>query len=631
MCRIVTLFFILSVSSAFSAIEFESVELGFDQVYKRERWAPLRIVVTSHNEDFNGEINVEVRNIFSGELIQTYATPLSLTRADRQRRVIHIFLPGVSSQLSIKLVNHAEQVRISEELTPELPKSLADLMILALTPSRDLLSRWDGKQIDDKGKGHTFVAYTDFKRLPFHWKGYDSVDFFVIRGVYLDERRISKRQQQALFDWIQRGGTLLVSGGVDLRQLRGSFLETVSAGCSESRSYRGGAGQRRVIQLPKSMQRFGFVADLPFDLIEFKSKSGMVVLASDGDQIYIAKRFFGGGQIISLGFDYNAPPFSDSPGAEAFWKWMLGTEARTPRHAEARYEADRRHDEKIQKILAAGPSAKAPLIWLLFVFLVVYTLGFGVLIWWSGKGRPRLYWGGGIALTAFFLCSVILPRYFVPSPVSVNRFSILSIYPSTNRAHLQTYIGIIASGSVETSIQFQERTFIRPLTATATPPLQLVESEGMKDLSILRQAALDPWITRAYFAETFIDFPVPPAEEGRITTNQIEHKLPYTLENAWLIDQGKYPHIGTIPPATAIEIKENPKRYNRSPLSQALVGPRKAFMGVLIGEVVLRYLAQEASPKLVGWMQTPPLPMLMNHPMNTVDETLVVLYLPAHH
>ena len=623
MCRIVTLFFILSVSSAFSAIEFESVELGFDKVYKRERWAPLRVVVTSHSEDFNGEISVEVRNIFSDELIQTYATPLSLTRTDRQRRVIHVFLPGVSSQLSIKLVNHAEQTRISQELTPELPKPLTDLVILALTPSRDLLSRRDGKQIHDKEKGYTFAAYTDSKELPVHWKGYDSVDFFVIRGVSLVERRISKRQQQALLDWIQRGGTLLVSGGANLRQLRGSFLEPflpVELG-----------GLRRATQIPESMQHFGFAADSPFDLIDFKPKYGTISLAGDGNQMYIAKSFLGGGQIISLGFDYNAPPFSDSPGAEAFWKWMLGTEARTPRHAEARYEIDRRHDEKIQTILATVPSAKAPLIWLLFAFLVLYVLGFGTLIWRGGKGKARLYWGGGIVLTVFFLCGVILPRQFVPSPVVVNRFSILSVYPSTNRAHLQTYIGIIASASIGTSIQFQEKTFIRPLTGPATPPLQLVQSERTKDLSILRQAALDPWITRAYFAETFIDFPVRLTWERGVTSDRIEHRLPYTLENAWLIDQGKYPHIGTIPPATVVKIEVNPKRYNRSPLSQALGGERKAFMAVLIGEVVLRYLAQESSPKLVGWTQTGPLPMSMDHPVNAVDETLVILYLPVHH
>ena len=622
MYRIIALFFILSVSSAFSAIEFKSVELGYDKVYKRERWAPLQVVVTSHNEDFNGEIRVEVRNIFSDELIQTYVVPLSLTRTDRQRRVIHVFLPGVSSQLSIKLVNHAGEVRAPQELTPELPKSLADLMILALTPSRDLLSRWDGKQIGDKEQGHAFVAYTDFKGLPIHWKGYDSVDFFVIRGVSLVERRISKRQQQALLDWIQRGGTLLVSGGADLRQLRGSFLETFLPV--------GLGGLQRATQIPESLQRFGFVADLPFDLIEFKPKPGTIPLVGDGDQLYIAKRVLGGGQIISLGFDYNAPPFSDSPGAEAFWKWMLGAEARTPRHAEARYEANRRHDEKIQTILADVPSEQVPLIRLLLVFLVVYVLSFGALIWRSRKGKSRLYWVGGIALTVLFSCGVVLPRHFVPSPVSVNRFSILSVYPSTNRAHLQTYIGIIASASVETSIQFQKGMFIRPLTATATPPLQLVEPEGMKNLSILRQAALDPWVTRAYFAEAFIDFPVHLTWERGVTTDRIEHRLPYTLENAWLIDQGEYPHIGTIPPATAIKIEENPKRYSRSPLSQALVGPRKAFMRVLIGEVVLRYLAQETPPKFVGWTQTSPLSMSMDHPVNAVDETLVILYLPAH-
>ena len=115
-----------------------------------------------------------------------------------------------------------------------------------------------------------------------------------------------------------------------------------------------------------------------------------------------------------------------------------------------------------------------------------------------------------------------------------------------------------------------------------------------------------------------------------MTTDQIEHRLPYTLENAWLIDQEKYIDIGTIPPETVVKIEENPRRYNRSPLSQSIFGSRRAFARILIGEVVLRYLAQEAVPKLVGWTQTPPLQMSMDHPVNAVDETLVILYLPAH-
>ena len=94
---------------------------------------------------------------------------------------------------------------------------------------------------------------------------------------------------------------------------------------------------------------------------------------------------------------------------------------------------------------------------------------------------------------------------------------------------------------------------------------------------------------------------------------------------------GRYTYIGTVPPATTVEIKESPQRYNRSPLSHALVGGRRAFAQILIGEVVLRYLAQEPTPKLVGWTQIPPSSMSMDHPINAVDETLVVLYLPEHH
>ena len=92
---------------------------------------------------------------------------------------------------------------------------------------------------------------------PPHWKGYDSVDFFVIRGVSLDERRISKRQQQALLDWIERGGTLLVSGGADLRWLRGSFLEAFLPVALNPDLIGVELGSlRRVTQLPESMQRF---------------------------------------------------------------------------------------------------------------------------------------------------------------------------------------------------------------------------------------------------------------------------------------------------------------------------------------------------------------------------------------
>ena len=61
--------------------------------------------------------------------------------------------------------------------------------------------------------------------MPTRWIGYNAVDLVVIREVSLTERRVSKQQQAALLDWVQRGGTLVVSGGSNFRNLRDSFIE----------------------------------------------------------------------------------------------------------------------------------------------------------------------------------------------------------------------------------------------------------------------------------------------------------------------------------------------------------------------------------------------------------------------
>ena len=495
LCLFLTL---LAVSCAFGEIEIESIELGFGGIYKRDRWAPLQVTITSQNEAFRGEINVEVLNLFSDELIQSYATPLTLTRTDRQRRTLYIFLPGISTKLILKLISQAGRVRVSQEIIPELPKQSIDLTVLALTPGRDLLSRWDGKPIGEKEEGHVCVAYTDSRHLPTGWKGYDSVDLFILRGVSLSERHLSRSQRTALLDWTQRGGTLLVSGGRYFRYVRGSFLEPFLPVNL--------VALQRATHLSETIGRFGFASeDVSFDLMDFKRNLGGEILIGDEDRIYLAKKKLGGGGIISLAFDYSVPPFSDPPGVEDFWAWLLKEAGRSPRLLEeARYGAYRRHNEKIQTLLTTRPSTRAPLIRFLAGFLFVYLLGIGGLTWWVGRrqSKSKVYWICGALLPVLLSCVLMIRRNFSPGPVSVNRFAILSVYPERERAHVQTYIGIIAAADLATSIRFKEGTFIKPLTST--PPLRLVEA---KDFHQLHQAALDAWVTRAYFAESFIDFP----------------------------------------------------------------------------------------------------------------------------
>ncbi|MFB3041171.1 MAG: hypothetical protein ACE1ZS_05095, partial [Candidatus Poribacteria bacterium] len=275
-------FFLWISSSAFASIEFELIKFGFEGHYKRGRWVPLHVSIVSQDEatTFTGEIIVEVSDIFSGKQIQTYSTPLSLMPTDRQRRVLYIFQPGTSTKLNLKLTHQDGRIQTQQEIVPELPKQAKDLFVLALTPNRDVLSRRDGKPIvrghSGTEEGQTLVAYVEAQKfLPTHWKGYDTVELLVIRGVSLTERYISRKQQTAVLDWIQEGGTLIVSGGSDVQYLRGSFLEPllpVNLG-----------KLRTVAQLPASMHQFKFEGDVLFNLIDFKPKEGSQMLVGNRD------------------------------------------------------------------------------------------------------------------------------------------------------------------------------------------------------------------------------------------------------------------------------------------------------------------------------------------------------------
>ena len=96
-----------------------------------------------------------------------------------------------------------------------------------LAPSGDKLKRLvDKRQLAVSGGAQAHVRYLpNPMSLPRNWIGYTAVDVLVVRETRLTERRILKAQQTAMLDWIQRGGTLIVSGGSSFNYLRDSFIE----------------------------------------------------------------------------------------------------------------------------------------------------------------------------------------------------------------------------------------------------------------------------------------------------------------------------------------------------------------------------------------------------------------------
>ncbi|MCY3739841.1 MAG: hypothetical protein OXH00_02340 [Candidatus Poribacteria bacterium] len=632
--RIVLFFSVFTVSVAFGAVEIEHVSFGFNDGYKTGTWAPLTISVRGQDAlatpiGVPGQridqtyLAVEVRSFSSNTPIQRYATPLT----GSHRKDFYIYCPKDATQLVIELVpapqsgntmSQDKVRRVMQESALPTPLARKDFLVLVLAPSGDKLKRFiDKKQLAAHDDALVHVAYVT--SLPHDWIGYSAVDILVIRETVLTERRISKAQQTAMLDWVQRGGTLIVSGGSNYKYLRQSFIEpflpvklkkpeqteTIPDAVHKQLGFQSSDGNRNV-----------------FERIPFSVKPGGETLIGTKEEIYVAKRNFGDGQIVCLAFDYNASPFgvsgknieqSERQVGETFWSEFLSRYGKSPRHLADRYALALQHEEKIYRQFSSvsvktGPT-QVPLIKLLAIVLPIYLLSFGGFLLHFGKSlksrdhdhrdgvlqqkrKARTYWIGGLLFVLLSLSTIAVARNILPNSVTANRLSILSIYPDRNRAHLQSYVSLRATTRAETSIDLIKGSFIRHQETENPQKLgTLVQDSHIQ----LRGLPVEPWHPTTYVQETFLD----------------TSEVPRILENAWHVIGKEMTYLGNVTLDTELEPEFSTAVLRRRvtpamPPDKDLHGTRKWFAQILRQEQVLRHLAAETDAPLspsyrIGW------------------------------
>ena len=633
-----------AVSVAVGAVEIEDVTFGFGDGYRIGTWAPLTVTVRNQDEGtaFRGELVVEVRNFSSDIPIERYATSLHLIGLERQQKNFYVYCPKNATQLVIRLVpftpSEIAGVRrtasglVKDVLLPT-PLARKDYFVLVLAPSGDTLKRFvDKKQLAVPGDAQVHVKYLPNSRaLPRDWIGYNAVDILVVREVGLTERRILKTQQTAMLDWIQRGGTLIVSGGSSFNYLQGSFIEPFLP-----------------VELRGVKKTDNYSADSHSEYIQFAPKAGCEVLSGTAAQIYVAKRKFGDGQILCFAFDYNVPPFgihskdsvggvsnSDDVLAETFWHGLLSKHGKSPRHLADRYALALQHEAAIHKHFLSEMPTRVPLIKLLAILLPIYLLGFGGFLLYFGrsKQKSRTYWiGGGLFVLLSVIAVASAQTVWFPNTVTADRLSIVSVYPERQRAHLLRYVSLRAASRVETSVDLTKGTFVRHQGVEVSKG-EFFEKIGtlIQDSRVqLRDVSVEPWHPTTYVEEKFLTMDT--------------QKFPSTLENTWRVAGKEMTYLGSVAlrEASGLEIDPtfDPSRARlrlrvtpKMPPDEALEGARKTFARILQRDYVLRYLETEANlnppPYFIGWVSQEYgrgnlAPTIADENIDTNDETLVI-------
>ncbi|RKU37420.1 hypothetical protein C6496_10050 [Candidatus Poribacteria bacterium] len=624
--RILLYLSLFSASVAYGAVEVENATFGFSDGYKTGTWAPLTVTVWSQDEPdvFTGKLVVEVQNFTSDTPFERYATPLRLSPTGRQQKHFYVYCPKNATRLVIKLLStvpveserlHAYDTDAFHEVLLPTPIARKDYLVLVLAPSGDKLKRFiDKRQLKVTNGAQVHVKYLpDSTSLLRDWIGYSAVDVLVIRETFLTERHVSKAKQTALLDWVQRGGTLIMSGGGSFNALRGSFVEPFLPVELN--------GIEKTDTLSDALyEQLGFHAsgsdETLFERIVFAPKVGCETLIGTKEEIYVAKRNFGDGQILCLAYDYNALPLSEQKIGEAFWQHLLSESGKSPRHLADQYALSRQHEERIYKQFLSKMPTQVPLIKLLAVVLPVYLLIFGGLLLNFGRSKRKSssYWIGSCLFIFFSVCTIAVARNILPNKMTADQLSILSVYPERQRAHLQSFVSIRTVARTETSFGFPDGTFIRHQETELTQRIGTL----MHDSSVQLQGAfVEPWHPTTYIKEAFTQ------------------QLPVELEDAWRVTGKQITYLGDIP------LRTNPKQEtelstahlrlhstSKMPPDAELNDTREAFARILQQEGVLQYLMMgtglNPQPYIIGWTSRNFTDITAGGNFDTNSDTLVI-------
>ncbi len=634
---ILILLILSTVSIAFGAVEIEPT-FGFNGAYKTGTWAPLRINVQSQEQPTTlvGELAVEVRSFASDTPIERYASEVHLSPIETLPKDFYVYCPKNATQLIVQFVSRTSSEHTALRSTPvsviqaiplPTPLSRKDYFVLVLARSGDKLKRLiDKKRLVASDNAQVHVEYLpNSDRLPRDWIGYSAVDVLVIREMVLKDRSISKAQQTALLDWVQRGGTLIMSGGSSFSTLRGSFVEPLLP--VELK------GLKKIDTLPDALhEQFGFQSSSSngtlFECIAFVPRAGCEILIGTEEHIYVAKRKFGDGQILCLAFDYNAPPFgenrkniekSEQQATEVFWSSLLSKHGKSARHITEQYALAFQHEAAIHKQSLLKMPTQVPLIKRLSIALPVYLLSFGGFLFYFGKSKQksRTYWIGGCLFVLVSVSVIAITRNVLPNSVTADRLSVLSVYPERGRAHLQSYVSVRATARAEMSIDFTKGTFIRQqeIEDAGTEFSEKIGTLVQNSRTQLRDLFVEPWHPTTYVKETFLD----------------TQQLPRMLENAWYVVGKEMIYLGDI----ALDAEPEPSKTSlrlqvtaEMPPDEELSGTREKFAQILGRERVLRHLVPETEtnlpPYLIGWTSEGLTDIAVDGNVNTNDETLVI-------
>jgi hypothetical protein len=324
-------------------VEITGVRVGFNGLYKVGLWTPVTVLFKGGAETVTGRVQLTVPDGDGLPSRVTSSRPYQITAGQPASVMLFAKFGRIENELHASLVDaQSDKVFVRRrfdslrdaETDQALPWALFTGQQLVVAVGSSIgIEEMVKLHLRDEREAIAHTRLDALDQLPTRWYGYEGVESLVLATSRPDiYRKLTEQsdQLQALEQWVERGGRLVISAGSHAPELLrdgplarfapGEFVKVTTLGrTSDLESY-------SETQEPIVLRRGAGAA---FPVAQFSDIQGRIEAPDDqgADLPLVVRRPFGLGEVVYVAVDLDQPPLVEWKARGQFVSKLLGLPA----------------------------------------------------------------------------------------------------------------------------------------------------------------------------------------------------------------------------------------------------------------------------------------------------------------
>lgn len=618
--------FLIFISPAAGAQPNLSLEAraGFDGFYKTDTWTPIQVTITNQGAGLQTALRLRDNNAGFDISNAMYVYPLDLPGQSRKQITLYAPLRGqprvevevIASDGSHLLATKANSMALEKQA----------LLVGVVAGDASLLNGLAGlKTVDNERIAVAHLRPNDLPGNPLAWS---SLDILVFNDV--DTTLLTTAQREALSNWVQSGGRLVIGGGPNAAQTIAGLkpllpLTEVSLQTLPHPL----AGLQRFAAVTGD-DRGPYVAAIPIN------PDGRN-LAQEGNLPLIIGASYGLGQVYYLALDLGLAPLDRLAVEPQFFPRLIG-----PLQSRSRF-IDNFDHYRMRDSLALIPGQTLPSPGKLTLYLVMYVLIIGPANYFVLRRLKRREWAW-VTIPAIIL---VFSGYGYFSGFRLrggqpllHQITVVQADMAAPLSKVDTFIGVYSPARAAYTLDIGESVLAESLGSFGVNSELTVTAGSSTRIENLRSdiGSMPTLVAHSYATAPPIVANLRYDKAGRRLSGTITNNTGQSLSNALLVMNDQLLQLGELPAGSkkvdgvTTDFYYLNNTYEFDQLNDPAQAVRLASQNTAVQALFNFDYSANAGLNglyLVGWQEGSSIPVtLVNSDSDQISETMLVIGLP---